>query len=283
MQAFFRAMVWMFVALLSLCAVAVGARELSGSLSVFQMLLGRSVVGLSLLLCIFTLTGRLHVVRTRRVGLHIFRHVFHFGGQYGWFLGLGLLPLAEVFALEFTVPAWTAVIAAVFLGEKMTMRKLAAIGMGVLGVLVILRPGLEIVQPAAVIVLLAAVCFAVAHSGTKALSVTERAETIVFYMCLVQLPLATLFTLHKGWVAPQGVQWLWLAGIGCAALSAHYCMARAMQYAEVTTVVTIDYLRLPLIALVGVVLYGEPFELALLLGGGLMLIGNLLNMRQSRR
>lgn len=278
-----KALTWMSGSFFALSMVAVGARELSGALSVFQMLLGRNVVGLCLLLTIFTLSGRLQVMRTQRIGLHVLRHGFHFGGQYGWFLGLGLLPLAQVFALEFTVPIWTAIIASLFLGERITKYKVVAIVLGLLGVLVILRPGLGIVQPAALVVLLAAVFFAITHSCTKALSSTEKAETIVFYMCLVQLPISLVFTAFTGWVRPHGVQWFWLVAIGVAALWAHFCMAQAMRFAEVTAIVTIDFLRLPLIALVGVVLYSERFDWALLLGGALMLVGNLVNVRSGSK
>ena len=101
-------------------------------------------------------------------------------------------------------------------------------------------------------------------------------------MSLIQLPIGLILSIST-WVWPTALQWFWLFIIGFTAMSAHYCMAKAMQYAEVTMIVTIDFLRLPLIALVGVFLYAEEFELTLLLGGALMLIGNLISIRQSSK
>jgi drug/metabolite transporter (DMT)-like permease len=149
------------------------------------------------------------------------------------------------------------------------------------GVLVIVRPGYAIVDPASFIVLGAAFCYAISHTATKSLSSSESATSIIFYMCLIQLPIGLIFSLAN-WSWPIGWQWLWLALIGFTALSAHYCMAKAMQYTEVTTVVTIDFLRLPLIAIVGVLVYSEQFEISLILGGLLMLVGNLVSIRRLR-
>lgn len=263
--------------LLSFCLMAIGARELSGEIGTFQVLFFRGVIALAVISAVIFATGQQHLLRTRRLKLHTIRNLFHFAGQYGWFVGIGLLPLAQVFALEFTVPLWTAVIAALFLGEQLTKRKLIAILLGFIGVLIIVRPGIEIVSPAAFIVLASAVCYAVSHSSTKSLARSEHPLTILFLMCLIQLPVGFTLALPE-WQLPQGTQWLWLAIIGVTALTAHYCMTKAMQHADVSIVVTMDFLRLPVIALVGVFLYQEEFELALLVGALLMLMGNLFNL-----
>lgn len=270
---------WMLGTLLSFSLMAICARELSGAIATSQTLFFRSVIGL-VCICIFLIVTKERVtIQTNRLSLHIFRNIFHFAGQYGWFLGIGLLPLAEVFALEFTVPIWTLIVASMALGEKITKRKVTAVMLGTLGVLVILQPGFAIIDIASFIVLASAICYAVSHTATKSLSSSDSAISILFYMCLVQLPMG-LFLSLSDWVWPVGLQWLWLFIIGLTALSAHYCMVRAMQYAEATTVVTLDFLRLPLIALVGVLLYSEQFELSLLFGGLLMLIGNIVSLKK---
>lgn len=274
------AVVWMLGALSSFCLMALGARELSGEISIFQTLFFRSVIGLLFIGLVVLLSRQEISFRTHKLTLHTFRNLFHFAGQYGWFVGIGLLPLAEVFALEFTVPIWTLIIAVMFLGEKLTNRKLIAVLLGMSGVLVIVQPGYSIVDSASLIVLAAAVFFAISHTSTKSLSSTDSAFSILFYMCLIQLPIG--FMLSAGdWLWPTVTQWLWLVVVGITALSAHYCMAKAMQHAEVTTVVTLDFVRLPLITLVGVLLYAEAFDVSLILGGGLMLVGNLVSI--SRR
>ncbi len=267
---------WMSGTLMSFCLMALGARELSGDIPVFQTLFFRSAIGLILISLLILLLDKKQVFRSERVALHTFRNTFHFFGQYGWFVGIGLLPLAEVFALEFTVPIWTAIIAALFLREKITPRKAVSISLGALGVVVIVRPGVEIVDAASLIVLGAAICYAVSYTATKSLSSSESPLTILFYMCLVQLPVSFFLSMSV-WTWPAGIQWLWLVVIGVTALSAHFCLVKAMRYAEVTTVITLDFLRLPLIGVLGVLLYNEAFELYLLIGGVLMLFGNWVN------
>ena len=275
------ALAWMSGTLISFCLMAVGARELSEEIPVFQTLFLRSVIGLILISSVILLLDKKQVFRTERVALHGLRNMFHFCGQYGWFVGIGLLPLAEVFALEFTVPIWTAIIAAFFLRETINPRKAVSIFLGLLGVVVIVRPGVEIIDSASLIVLGAAVCYAVSYTATKSLSSSESPLTVLFYMCLVQLPVSLLLSL-SAWTWPAGIQWLWLLVIGTTALSAHFCLVKAMGYAEVTTVITLDFLRLPLIAMLGVLLYNEEFELYLLIGGALMLLGNWINFSRLR-
>ncbi|MFT5730538.1 MAG: drug/metabolite transporter (DMT)-like permease [Desulforhopalus sp.] len=272
------AVIWMTGALVSFCLMAIGARELSGEVSIFQILFFRSVIGLLFISSVILFFKNKVSIRTKKIGLHSFRNVIHFFGQYGWFLGIGILPLAEVFALEFTVPIWTLIIAAIFLGEAITTTKFISVFLGMIGVLVIVQPGYAIMNSASFIVLAAAICYAISHTVTKSLSSSESAISILFYMCLIQLPIGLLLSLAN-WSWPIGEQWLWLIVIGFTALSAHYCMTKAMKYAEVTTVVTMDFFRLPLIALVGMFFYAEQFKMSLIVGGGLMLIGNLIRVQ----
>ncbi|WP_438952360.1 DMT family transporter [Porticoccus sp.] len=273
---------WMTGALLSLSLMAVGARELSGAVDTFQTLFIRSVIGLLIIAAIiYRVGGRKHFI-TQRPKLHIVRNLFHFGGQYGWFLGIGLLPLAQVFALEFTVPFWVAIIAAVFLREQLTPRRMLAVALGVAGVVVILKPGIEMLELASLIVLASALSFSFAYVATKSLSRSEHPLTVLFYMCLVQMPVSLALALPN-WSLPRDPElWLWLFIVGVTALTAHFCMTTAMKTSDAGIVVTLDFLRLPLIGLVGILFYRETFDMVLLLGAGLMLVGNLVNIYRPR-
>ena len=272
---------WMMGGLVSLSLMAIGARELAGQITTFQILFFRSVISLIVITLIIYKSKKTRLFSSKRIKLHIVRNVFHFVGQYGWFLGLGLLPLAHVFALEFTVPLWTLVIAALFLKEDITIRKVIAVLFGVAGVYIILKPGIEIVDSASIIVLIAAIGYSVSHVTTKALSNTEDSLTVLFYMCLIQLPIGFLFTMND-WVLPDSHQCFWLSIIGITALTAHYCITNAMKLAEAGIVVTLDFLRLPLIAVVGVIFYSEAFDVAVILGASLMFFGNLINLNLSK-
>ncbi len=277
----FHATLWMIGALTSFCLMAIGARELNSQIGVFQILFFRSIVGLLVLLPIISLSNfsskKSNFSYPKRVKLHLVRNLFHFAGQYGWFLGIGLLPLATVFAIEFTTPFWTIIISYLFLKESITVKKIIAVLLGILGVIVIVQPSLDVAHYASLIVLGAAICYAFSHVATKSLSNTESPITIIFMMCLIQAPLGLLLFI-EGWTTLVGIQWLWLVIIGVTALSAHYCMTKAMQHAEVTFVVTMDMFRLPLISIIGVLLYSEHFSMALILGMLLIIAGNSVNI-----
>lgn len=275
-----RAVAWMMGTLLSFSLMAICARELSGAIPTQQTLFFRSVIGLACLSIFLLATKQGMNIQTHRFGVHALRNVFHFAGQYGWFIGIGLLPLAEVFALEFTVPIWTLIVAAIVLRETITKGKVLSIVLGSVGVVVILQPGISIINGASFVVLGSAICYAVSHTVTKSLSASESVVSILFYMCLIQLPIGLSLSLFN-WIWPVGLQWMWLLIIGLTALSAHYCMVNAMRYAEVSTIVTLDFLRLPLIAWVGVMLYSEPLEMALIVGGLLMLVANTVSLKKT--
>ncbi|MBV1872056.1 MAG: DMT family transporter [Gammaproteobacteria bacterium] len=268
--------------LLSFCVMAIAARELSGEVGTFQILFIRSSIGLAVISLIIAKQPQGFFLSTQRLKLHVFRNVFHFAGQYGWFLGIGLLPLAEVFALEFTVPIWTLLISTLFLRETLNVKKVLSVLLGFMGVFVILNPGSEVVSRNALIVLIAAFCYAIAHVLTKSLAGTEHTLSVIFYMCLIQLPIGLLLAMPS-WVSPTVMQWEWLLVVAFSALMAHYCLTNALRLADAGVVVTLDFLRLPSIALVGVILYGEPFDFALIIGASLMLVGNFLNLYSPAR
>ena len=255
--------------------MAIAVRELSSEINTFQILFFRSLIGLAIITLIIACKQK-SLFKSKRIKQHLLRNTFHFTGQYGWFLGLGLLPLAQVFALEFTTPLWTMLIAAWILKEKITPKKTIAMALGLVGVSIIASPGSGIFNVISVVVLGAALCYAIAHINTKSLTSSEDPLTILFYMCVIQLPIAGIFTLNQ-WYTPNPLQWSWLFIVGMSALTAHYCITKAMHNSEVSVVVTLDFLRLPLIACLGVLLYSEDFNLSLIIGASLMLMGNLLN------
>ena len=274
-----RAVFWMCGALVSFMAMAVSGRELSVELNTFQILFFRSLIGLFVIAALLQHSGWAQV-RTGNLGLQVIRNLVHFGGQYGWFYGVALIPLAQDFAIEFTTPIWTVILAAVILGERITPTRIAAVVLGFAGILLILRPGLEVVSVAALAVLAGAVGYATSHTLTKKLSATDSALAILFYMTVIQLPLGLLPSLTD-WTVPSVALWPWVVVVGLTGLSAHYCMVRAFRHADAVVVVPMDFLRLPLIAFVGLLLYGEPLDPWVFLGAGIICVGIYLNMRKA--
>ncbi|WP_250655428.1 DMT family transporter [Alkalimarinus coralli] len=275
------AVVWMLGTLSSFSLMAVAGRELSETLSTIEILFFRSLVGL-LIVCTLISRKGWGLVRTRHLSTHIVRNLAHYGGQFGWFLGLAFIPLADVFAIEFTVPVWTAIFAVVMLGERMTGSKAIAILLGLTGMLIILRPGIEVVQPASIAVLLSALCYGLAYIKTKSLVGTDSPLCILFYMTVIQLPLGLLPVLAD-FTMPQLFEWFLISLVAITALSAHFCIAKAMQLVDASVVVPMDFMRLPLIALIGFLLYNEPLDWAVLVGGTVMFLGNYINIRAESR
>jgi drug/metabolite transporter (DMT)-like permease len=267
-------------ALASFMAMAISGRELSSELSTFQILFFRSLVGLAVIAVLVQRAGWARI-RTRAFGTHLLRNLAHFGGQYGWFTGLALIPLTEVFAIEFTMPIWTALLATLMLGERMNRVRFLAVAIGFFGILVVLRPGVAAVSAGALAVLAAAFAYALSHTLTKRLSGTDAPIAILFYMTAIQLPLGLIPAL-PGWVWPSASAWPWVVLVATTALSAHYCLTRALQLADASFVVPLDFLRLPLIAVVGLLFYGEPLDTWVLVGAAIVFAASWLNLKSVR-
>ena len=265
-------------AISSFTLMAVAGRELSAGISTVEIMFFRSLFGLLTITLIILSMKKKQYFQTSNVKGHLLRNSFHFLAQYGWFISLSILPFAQVFAIEFTVPFWTAIIAAIFLKERLTINKVVAIIVAFIGVLFIVQPSLSQVDSASLLMLAAAFCFASAHSCTKMLSKHNNPITIVFYMCLIQFPIsAALMTSH--WTMPNAVQWLWIIIVSQAALGANFCMTKAMLSSTVTMVVTLDFIRLPVAVIVAWILYQEPFGLLSVFGMALILMALLFNVK----
>lgn len=268
---------WMLGALVSFATMAVAGRELSAEYTTFQILFFRSVIGVLIIGALVSRSGFAQL-KTQRLKSHLVRNLAHFGGQYGWFYGLAFISLAEVIAIEFTTPVWTALFAFFLLGERLTRARITALVLGIFGLLLILRPGAGVLEPAALAVLAGAVGYALTYIQTKSLTSTETPLCILFYMTLMQMPLGMVPALMD-WKSPSLEMMPMIILVGTTALSAHYCMTRAFKLADATVVVPMDFLRLPLIMVVGYLLYQESVDWFVLAGALLMLSGNLVNIR----
>jgi drug/metabolite transporter (DMT)-like permease len=276
---------WMIGTLVSFSATAVGVRALSRALSVPEILALRNAAGIAILLALAVPQPRLRAnLKPRRLPLHLVRNVVHFGATYAWAIGITLLPLATVFALEFTLPIWVALLAVVFLRERLTGARVASIILGFTGVLVVLRPGVESLQIGAFVVLAAAFGFAVTTIATKKLTATETTFSILLWMNLIQLPLNLLGSAPAFWTKLDAWHVLPLIGVCVGGLSSHWCLTNAYRHGDAVMVVPLDFLRLPLIAFVGWQLYDEALDPFVFLGSALIVAGILWNLRaESRR
>jgi drug/metabolite transporter (DMT)-like permease len=276
-----RVVLWMVGALLSFSVMAVSIRELSrADLGIFEILAIRSGVALLVLLILLAVRPDLRVhTRPRRMRLNLLRNCVHYASQFSWALSLTVLPLAMVFALEFTMPAWTVLLAVWFLHERITASRLGVVVLGLIGVLVILRPGIASFNPAAFLVLAAAFGYAITMIATKKLTMTETTFGIVFWMAVIQFPLSLIGSDLTAFVHLDTRHILPAIGVGTAGLTSHYCLSNAFRSGDATLVVPLDFMRIPLIAVVGWALYSEPLDIFVLLGALIIVIGVLWNLR----
>lgn len=282
-----RVVLWMAGALVSFSALAISIRSLASGLNVYEILAIRNVGGILALLA-YALVARQKIAGPFPLGIHLLRNVFHAGGQTAWAYGVTVLPLATVFSLEFTSPAWTTIFAVLFLREQLTVPRLGAVLLGFIGVMVILRPGLEGFQPAALIVLGAALCFGVQLTTTKFLTSSNSVLTIMVWMNVMQLPMYLAVNWSTGGPLWFGDRLTWqmapaLAALCLAGLMAHVCLTNAFRYGDAMMVVPMDFLRIPVIATVGVLLYGERFDPVILLGAAIIVSGIAWNLKASRK
>jgi drug/metabolite transporter (DMT)-like permease len=275
-------MLWMSGAVLSFSTMAIAVRQLLQHMGTFEVLFFRTGVAL---LVVLALAGRsgFAQLRTQHFKLHFWRNLLHLGGQSSWVFAIGALPLATVFAIEFTTPIWTAVLAVLILGERMNPDRVVMLALGLAGVLVILRPGLGAFQPAALVMLAGAFFFAVQFILTKKLTSSESPLAVLFWMSVIQTPFCLAAAL-PAWKMPVMQDLPWIVLIGLGSFTAHYCITRAMKLADAMVVVPVDYFRLPLIAVVGAAFYGEPFDPMVFVGAGMILVGVTYSMaRENRR
>ncbi len=207
------------------------------------------------------------------------RNLAHFTGQNLWFSALSLITLAQVFALEFTSPIWVVVLAVLFLGERLTGHAFLAVRLGFLGAIAVARPGAGGDPLGLTLAARSAIGFAGSIVSTKMLTRTETIFGILFWLTVMQAIMGMVATGWDGDVAwPSTAAWPWVALIGCAGLLAHTCLTNALAVAPATVVVPMDFLRLPVIAVVGAMFYDEPLDFWVFLGAALIFGGNYANM-----
>ena len=243
---------WMLLSVFAFCFVAIGVKQVNTNINPFQIIFFRALIGLITLLILLpkkTILGSISNIKQ-----HLFRNVFHLIAQYGWVVGIVYLSLAEVTAIEFTTPIWILILASIFLKEKITSKKTVSILLGFIGVLLIIKPGLEIISYNSIVVLLSAICFAIAHTATKKIVQSNSASDVVFIMCLTQLPISFACA-YSSWNWPLASDYSWLTLVGLAGITAHYSMAKALKKDDISSLIPLDYLRLPILIFVGILLY----------------------------
>ena len=274
------AALWMTGSIVSFTAMAVAARQIKGLHDTFEIMAARSFIGFFIVIGVSFAMGKLGQVRRQRIGGHALRNVIHFTGQNLWFWALTMIPLAQVFALEFTSPIWVIILSPLLLGERITRTRVIAALLGFVGILIVARPDFSALNFGVLAAAGSAVAFALTNITTKRLSRDETIVSILFWLTLMQFVMGATLAAWDGQINwPTATTAPWLLLIGCAGVLAHLCLTSALRLAPATFVMPIDFARLPLIALIGAAFYAEPLDTLIFLGAALIAFGNWINIR----
>ncbi|MEO0990504.1 MAG: DMT family transporter [Pseudomonadota bacterium] len=265
--------------IVSFSSMGVAGRELAGELDTFEIMFFRSLAGVVIVTTLAAAFGRLNEIRARRLGLHLARNLFHFSGQNLWFYAVAVIPLAQVFALEFTSPLWVTLFAPFLLGERLTRLRLLSVAMGFLGVVVVVRPDFATIELGVMTAAASAIGFGGSIVLTKLLTRTETITCILFWLTVMQSVMGLIATGWDGEIAlPSRTAMPWVLLVAVAGLTAHFCLTKALTLASAVIVVPMDFVRLPAIAVLGWILYGETLDIFVLLGALVIFGANYLNI-----
>ena len=270
--------------LTSFTLLAVSTRELSFQLDTFELVFYRSFLSLVVLAAFAKAIGRLPRLNFQKFRLQCLRNAFQFAGMSCWFFAIASIPLAQVFAFEFTTPLWVALMAAVYLKEPLTPVQLFSVALGAVGIFIVARPGQVEFTPGTWAAVFCAIGFAGSAVLTRKLTRYQGTIEILLWMLILQ-SVAGLAVAGRDFelAVPSINMALPLIVMSVAGVTAHYCLTKALSIAPAAAVAPIDFFRLPLIAVIGMLAYGEALELAVFAGGAIICVGNFLNVRSRIR
>jgi drug/metabolite transporter (DMT)-like permease len=279
-QSLTKAALWMTGWLLCMTTMAVAGRETASKLSAFQVMELRAFLGFIMLQPLIFAAGGYGAMKTANIWVHVFRNGVHYSGQFAWLVAVTLIPIAQVVSIEFTMPIWVALLAVIFLGEKMSVWKIAAIILGLVGVWIIVRPGGGQASFGQLISLYAAFAFAISVVMIRSMTRADSVTRIIFWMLIIQGIIGLIPAIYVWRPVPLSL-WPWVVLVAFVGTFSHFCLAQALRFADSTVVVPMDFLRVPFTVLAGWLFYNELIDIYTVIGAILILFGNLLNLKKT--
>ena len=256
--AFLRAAFWAVMTAVSFAVMMTTVHYMAGKFDAFEIVFVRAMVGILMVVPLVSRSG-IGALRTRRMPLHVVRALFALFAMATLYYALAEIQIADAIALTFLIPLFTTIAAAVVLREHVGPHRWGATVVGFAGALVIIRPGFAEITLPVMLVVLSSLLYAGAWSSVKLLTRTDSAAVTVFWMNVLMVPL-TAVPLAFVWITPDWSDVPVLAIMALAGWSAHFCQARAFEYADASAVMPFDFLRLPLGAVFGWVLLRETVD-----------------------
>ena len=260
-----RGITLMFVSTFFFAAMHAIIRYLTDHLHPFEVAFFRNLFGLIFVIPWFIRFG-LQPLRTNHLKLHVYRSLVNVVAMFSFFYALSITPLAEVTALGFTAPIFATVLAVLFLGETVRLRRWTAVIVGFIGTLIILRPGFNEIGLGQLLVLNSTIFWAVALLIIKTVGRHDSSVTIITYMSLLQLPISLIPALFV-WTWPSWDLLPWLLAIGLLGGGAQWLMTESLRVADTSVVMPIDFCKLPWTALLAYLAFAQVPDIFVWIGG----------------
>ena len=277
-----RGVLWMLISSLFYALIYVVVRALAETFDINQIVFFRAVLGSAFMLP-WLFTVGISALRSSKLGLYLWRMFFSYIGAVAWMYGIAGMPLADANALMFTMPLFTLVLAAIMLSERPGVHRWSATVVGFAGALIILRPGVIDMSLAAIATLFAAAAFSAALIGSKKLTATENPNAMVFYLYTLMIPCAAIGA-YFDWTPPGLDDVPLLFALGLCTVGAQQCQTRAFRAAPASLVVIVNYVQLPLIALLGWMIFDQSTNLFTWMGAAVICLSTYyVSYREGRR
>ena len=268
-------MLWMIASTASFSAMIIAVRFLSDTIPPFEQVLLRSLIGLAITLpTLIGVAGQAlkTFLPNRLGGLYAMRAFCTFTGVSAWFFAIAAMPLAEAVALHFTLPVFGLILSSLILREHVTHHRWVTVGIGFLGVLIILRPGIAVFDYMALAVFLSAIGYAGGDICTKMLSRTEPSRLIVLNLNIWLIVFAAIPS-AMDWYTPTLADLPMILVMGVTAWAAHMCLAQAMKCADASIVIPMEFIRLPITAFSAYFFFAEVPGIWAMIGAAVIFFG----------
>ena len=273
---------WMLIAVAGLAGIVIAVRALKPDIGITEILFLRALIGLIFISVFMIPRCGYKTLRTKRLPFQILGNFTHVGAQYCVFFAVISVPLAVVTSIEYTIPALTAAIAAMTIGERVKKYRWISMAVSFAGVLIIIRPGFVPVSIPTLMVILGAILFSAQNVMVKVLSQTESAGTMVFTMNLMQGIILVGPAIYF-WVTPEWHHLPWLLLLGTSGIITHFCISKALVLIDTSVCFPLDFLRLPFIALIAYLLWGETFSPWVLIGALVIFASTYFSVRREAK
>lgn len=268
-----RALVLMASSAVLFGLMAVSIRLASSSVHVFEIAFFRNFFGLLFALPLLVGPG-LSLLRTQRMSLYLVRCALGLVSMLCSFWALVYLPLSQAVAISYSIPLFVTIGAVIVLGEVVRMRRWSAVIVGFIGVLLIVRPGTEAFSMGTLVALTGAALAASAYISVKILMRSEPANAAVIWMVLILSPLSLMPALFV-WTWPQPLAWLYLLATGLFGTLAQICLTRAYRLAELSALIPLNFIQLPVVAVLAFVLFGEHIDATTVIGAIVIIVASV--------